>query len=579
MLIRWWNVTLTLFTMRRLQPLLALALLTANLCYAQTAAPRDREKGEERALERNALFFELKALDAEASELRKPLARSRVKVEIADTAWELDREWAKKLLREAYELTFPDDGEREALRRQAVGEGVKPPTDLDWARIQMRDRVFAVARRAASFADELSQLGAKELGRGEEERRNWNLASQALSAGNAEVASKYVSLAIKADPTRGAAFVIIPNIARFDRATADRLIIEFIEQLRVTPLSMSNGSAVRAHSALQNVMGSGQLGKDGKPVPPPGPAVWKAYVSYVVESMTALGQSEPNGLQVLRSFLLTAWAPLQLYAPELTARFVALEQLSRRAGEAGGLPKPDSNEAEARKARAEDQLQQALKSGRPDDEVISRAGGRKDFAAARKLIDLLPEGEKKSGFVEWVNVEEASSLLAGGDQAGAEKLAQELNKPESILRVYAALMGRCAQRKDAQCVTELANRAAGRLRRLADTSSAAAALAGLAEAAAPLNEGLAFDMLDEAVAAANSNSLAEAEFGRLPIETGAFNALAARNEPRARQSAQTLKERTARIAALAAVYKLKAKALVKPAAIAVNRDRSVNREP
>jgi hypothetical protein len=85
----------------------------------------------EATVERNSLFFELRALDAEAAELRKPRARARAKVEIADAAWSLDMEWAKKLLREAYELTFPEDEERDRLRRQAIGEGVRPPTELE----------------------------------------------------------------------------------------------------------------------------------------------------------------------------------------------------------------------------------------------------------------------------------------------------------------------------------------------------------------------------------------------------------------------------------------------------------------
>lgn len=547
--------------MRLQLSVLAIVILTAHSSHAQ-AVTQSHLDIEEAALERNSLFFELRALDAEASELRKPLARARAKVEIADAAWTLDREWAKKLLREAYELTFPEGEERDRLRRQAIGDRVRSPTELGWARTQMRNRVFAVASRDRAFADELSLYGAQELGRAEEEERGLNLSWQALRAGDSELAAKYASLATRAEPTRGAVFELIPNIAKLDRAVADRLILEYIERLRTTPLSMSNGSALRAHFSLQNVMGGGYLGNDGRPVPPPGPAVMRAYVGYVVESMTALSQSEPESLKTLRTFLLAAWVPLQRHAPELTASFAALERLSRRPGEEGGLPKP-FNEAEARKARAEEQVRHALKSGRADDEVIGLAMGRKDFADARKLIDLLPDGEKKAQLVEWVNVEEALSLATGDDQAGAEKLAELLSKPESLLRVYPVLIGKCAKRKDSLCVTSLAGRAVKQLRRLPESSSVASSLAGLAEAVAPSDEALAFEMLDEAVAAANSNQLEEAVLGRLPVETGAFRTLAARNEPRAFQSANSLKERSARIAALAAVYQRRAKALAR----------------
>jgi hypothetical protein len=156
--------------MRRLQLFLAFTLLAPHFSYAQTATPRAAQETKEATVERNALFFELRALDAEASELRKPLARSRAKVEIANAAWELDREWAKKLLREAYELTFPEEEERDSLRRQAIGEGVKPPTELEWARTQMRDRVFAVAGRDRAFADELNLLGANQSAHALKER-------------------------------------------------------------------------------------------------------------------------------------------------------------------------------------------------------------------------------------------------------------------------------------------------------------------------------------------------------------------------------------------------------------------------
>ncbi|HEX8722478.1 MAG TPA: hypothetical protein VF736_17820 [Pyrinomonadaceae bacterium] len=65
------------------------------------------------------------------------------------------------------------------------------------------------------------------------------------------------------------------------------------------------------------------------------------------------------------------------------------------------------------------------------------------------------------------------------------------------------------------------------------------------------------------MAAANSEELDEAEFGRLTLETGVFKNLAARNEPRALQAAGAIKERSARIAALAAIYRRKVTALVK----------------
>lgn len=69
-------------------------------------------------------------------------------MEIADAAWLIDNEWAKKLLRDAYELTFPDEKERERLRQECIGAKPLPPTEVERARTNLRNRVFAVADQA-----------------------------------------------------------------------------------------------------------------------------------------------------------------------------------------------------------------------------------------------------------------------------------------------------------------------------------------------------------------------------------------------------------------------------------------------
>ncbi len=71
---------------------------------------------------------------------------------------------------------------------------------------------------------------------------------------------------------------------------------------------------------------------------------------------------------------------------------------------------------------------------------------------------------------------------------------------------------------------------------------------------------LAFEMLDEAGAAVNANNFKDAELGRPGIDVEIFKTLAAKNEPRTLQSANGLKERLSRIAA---VYRAKAEALGK----------------
>lgn len=535
-------------------------LLTTCASHAQTIAAKPDDDAETMQ-KQNALRFDLQALEAEALKLVPPLAQARARVEIADAAWTIDREWAKKLLREAYVLTFPEEKERERLRSQPIGAKLTPPTGLDWPRSEMRERVFAVAGREKACADELTSFGARELGRKEEVERYRSLALQSLRAGDIETVAKYTSLSIKAEPTVMTLVEIIPNLAEQDQAAADKLLMEYIEELRVTPLSMATVSAVRVHVFLFSMM-AGHLGHREQTAPP-NPALIKAYVSYVVESMTQVARAEPESLKHLRTYLMFAWLPLKQYAPELTGAFMELEKLSRRPGDDHSLPRPGSD-AEARRAWDEAAIKDAIKSGQPNDDAIGRALGRQDFVSLRKLIELLPDGEKKLSLTDRVNTEESLKLAAKGEEASAEKLAQLLRQAESVLRVYPLLIGACVKRKDAACANALTHQAIKQLKANAPTSPALAlGLGGLAQAVAPVNSELAFDALDEAVAAANADAFKDTELGRPGINVEIFKTLAAKNEARALQSAHALKERLPRIAALAAAYRARAEAFGK----------------
>ncbi|HEX8071891.1 MAG TPA: hypothetical protein VF546_18230 [Pyrinomonadaceae bacterium] len=549
--------------MPKLQKLLAFILLAPLAAFAQTtgkpgSAAKASGSDTDVVLKRNALRFDLQALDNDARKLDKPLAQARAKTAVAVAAWALDKEWAKRLLREAYELTFPDEQERNRLRQEAVGARSRPPTEVEWARTELRNRIFAVAGRDKTFAAELSASGAQALGRMEEVERQRGLALQALRAGELAVAGQYASLSIKAEPTQGAVFELIPGIATRDRALADRLLLEYIEQLRSTPLTMANGSALRVHFFLFNLIAA-RVGNNEQQIQPPGPAVLKAYGNYVIESMTQLSQREPESLIRLRPFLLAAWPALRQSAPELTSAFMELERLGRRPGEEVNLPA--ANDAEARKARMAEQLQQALKSGRADEATIGLAVGQKDFASARKLIDLLADEEQKPRLADWVNAEESLSLAMKEDDTGAETLAQTLTGSETVQRVYQALIGKCVKRKDASCVMLLAARAEKQLRRAATGPALALSLSTLANAVAPSNEGLAFELLDEAVAAANATDLEASALGRLAIEPEVFATLAVKDETRTWQSAQGLKSPAVRIVVLAAILQRRVAAL------------------
>jgi hypothetical protein len=170
------------------------------------------------------------------------------------------------------------------------------------------------------------------LGRTEEVERYRSLALQSLRAGDIETAGKYTSLSIKAEPTLSTVWEITPNLAKQDQAAADKLLMQYIEELRVTTLSMATASALRVHIFLFSMM-AGHLGHSGESQQsPPNPALVKAYASYVVESMTQLARTEPESLKNLRTYLMFAWLPLKQYAPELTGAFMELGEVEPEAG-------------------------------------------------------------------------------------------------------------------------------------------------------------------------------------------------------------------------------------------------------
>src|SRR5947209_5969343 len=128
------------------------------------------------ALQKISLISDLQALEAKAEQLEKPLALASAKAEIADAAWTLDRVWAKKLLQEAYELSFPSEEIRAKYRQIPIDSPPVLLSVIDRARGAVRQRVMSVSSRDAAFAEQLVQLGAKQLGRLEEHRQYAELA-------------------------------------------------------------------------------------------------------------------------------------------------------------------------------------------------------------------------------------------------------------------------------------------------------------------------------------------------------------------------------------------------------------------
>ncbi len=561
--------------MNRLILLLSLLLLT-SIHHGQVIETNADDDAS--ALRKLQLLSDVQSLEVEARSLAKPLANALAKAEIADAAWTLDQSWSKKLLREAYELTFPEEEERIKLRDQPVGTAPRPLMGIERSQNDVRRRVLQVASQDKAFADQLAQLGAQQLGKYEEHFRNASRASKAFEEGDKEAAGKYIQQSIEAEPTQLTAGLVILDIATRDRALADKLILAYLERIRTVPLSRANSSLMRVRSILFDFIHPPAY-LDPK-TPPPGAAVMKAYAYYVIEDLNNIRRSEPDGLQRHRLFLLTAWLPIQQYAPELTGAFLELENLSRRPGEDTSLPTRKGAE-EARKKDYEKRIKDAFDSDQPDELMIRSAISKGDFDNARKLIGKLESESQKAELTEMVNMREAIMLTQKGKIVEAGILAQRLTKAHSILQVYPAIVGKCVKSKDDTCATTFIYEAVNQLKRADTTPPTPPAgipasvvptgseldpvllgLGKLAKAVEPLNVELALSVLDEVVAAANRSNLDTGQ-GRVGFDGSLFQSLAAKDESRTHQSAANLQKPLQKIVAVAAIYKWKASELAK----------------
>jgi hypothetical protein len=568
------------------QTILLIVLLLSFAISASGQGEKNRAgdgSADDREIKRLSLLSDIQFLASDSSNLNNPLARAAAQAEIADAAWALDSAWAKKLLREAFELTLPPEEEQAKLRARPVGAQPIFPSSEGRARASLRRRILSIANRDKTFADELTQLGAQKLGKHEEQLGYVDLADQAIVGGDLAAASDYIRKAMVIDPSQTSVVNAINEIAKKDRAAADRIILQYFALLRNFHLTADNQSIVRAMFTMSMLITPQRYSMipSQKGVPPPEPAVVRAYISYVLDYVR--GQ-DPGQMQTSRLWLLSVWDLLKQYAPDLTEPFLELELLTRGPG---AEPLPKTSLADAYKEKYQKQSQEALEKEQADERDINAAISNADFGKARKLIDKLADGPQKRQFLEAVNTREALSLAGKGDAVGAERLAGQLNTAASILQVYPILTEKCIGRKDQPCASRLVSQAVRQLKQ-ADTTPAkpppgmpASVIAGakeadpvlislsrLAKQILQLDETLALEVLDEMVAAANRSEIAT-EMGRTGFEAEVFKTFAAKDEARSLLAAQTLKDRLSRIVSLAAIYKFKAEKL-KPQAVKPN---------
>ena len=115
--------------MKGLNLVLVVLFLWSSSSYSQTV--NSQPDDDEKALRKVALLSDLKTLAIEIPNIDGSLARALADAEIADAAWLPDRGWAKTLLKEAYQFTYPSDEELAKSPPRPVGaEPKQKVTDL-----------------------------------------------------------------------------------------------------------------------------------------------------------------------------------------------------------------------------------------------------------------------------------------------------------------------------------------------------------------------------------------------------------------------------------------------------------------
>ena len=577
----------------------ALLLSTATPCAAQSAAaPKqtradaaDSRPADARSAaheqKRQSLLADLRALEAESKELRAPLDVASAKAEVAAATWTLDRERAKRLLREALPLTFPEEVDRAKLRGHTIGARIQFGSLEERARGLVRGRILKIAAGETAFARELADVSARELGVVQEVEQYTLLASAAVGEGRIEDASEFLRHAAEAEPTLIGFGFVINELAACDRAAADRLMLDYINRLRALPLSAYAEGNDTGFRLMFNFM---QMLHPGEPffgatAPPPSREVVRAYLSFVLDTMGRAEQSHSD-MSRMYGMLFTLWPYVAEYAPELTAQFNALERASRPAGvRAPALP----NLSDLKKGdnkRYEERLKAARESKDPTAVEMAATSAMKqnDFEEARKLIGLLKDERMKSQLSEMADEKESLYLTNKGELAGAQKLARQLSRPTSVLSAYPPLIRRLAKNGDAASAQFLAYDAVQRLKvsaekesandtyvpsllasvapsiKLFSQSRALMAMSELALAAQPAGGETALEVL-EALAETANKARITSEQGSANFNAEAFAKLAPKDEARVRAAAARFEDRLQRIVALAAAYRGEAEAL------------------
>jgi len=548
----------------------AIFLMAASITNAQSAQKKTEQKKsedveDEAQIQKSVLLSNLSDLDVDAVNLNSPLARAIVKTEIADVAWNLDKQWARQLLKDAFELALPDKEMRRKLQKIKKGDNPVEPTNETIPQNEVRSKVLAIARRDPAFADELAQIAKEEMGELEEFQTYSSAAFMASQAGDMKQAKEYARKSFETDPSRGIPWGVIAQMAVKDRGEADKLLLEFIQELRSFPIDSTN--AGRIFSSLRFAVSPAPLSRisQGRKIPGAGKEAMRAYYGFLIESLLGMESRELGASMKFRGEIVSVWPFVSQQAPELADSYLKLEAISRIPGEADSLP--TSSPEEINKARYETVVRNA-KANKSQNEIvdaIKMALGRQDYETCRELIDKLPADDLRSSYFEDVNRREAISLLDENDFDGAARIAGKLNNVSSLIQVYPQMIKFCVDKKNLHCINSLTSELTRKLEKKSESSKAAFILSRVAATVAAKDGAIAMDLLGQAISAANASDVkrtAENSY-RVEFDNKAFELLALNYEGQTFQMAKSLDDRLYRSLALAAIYRRKSNALLK----------------
>src|SRR5215510_14163509 len=248
---------------------------------------KSQDIDDEAQIRKSMLLGDLSALDNDVVNLNSSLARAVVKTEIADVAWNLDKRWARQLLKDAFELALPDKEARRKLQKVKKGDYPLEPTKETIPPRLVRSKVLAVARRDPAFADELAKIAKEEMGDLEEVSAYASSAYAAFQANDKKQAMEYTRKIFDADPSQINAGGSIASIAILDRDEADKLVLEYIRKLQGFTIDSNN--ALRIFNSLRMAVFPPPLSiYRGRKAPVAGKEAMRVYYGFLIGSLLDL---------------------------------------------------------------------------------------------------------------------------------------------------------------------------------------------------------------------------------------------------------------------------------------------------